>query len=113
MWNKIEIVRGTTVIIQIDVLDAEGNPYELQDGEKLIFGVKRKTADSADIIVKTASVSQDGAYTVTLIPEDTCELPCDKYVYDVGLQSGNDFYNVIESSPFVICGNVTKWGCAD
>ena len=113
MWNKIEIVRGTTVIIQIDVLDAEGNPYTLQTGEKLIFGVKRKVADAEEIIVKTASVSEDGGYIVTLVPEDTLELPCDKYVYDVGLESGNDFYNVIEASPFVVCGNVTKRGCAD
>lgn len=113
MFNKIEIVRGTTNTINIDVLDSNGNPYTLKDGEKLIFGVKRKVADADEIIVKTASVTEDGSYVVKLVPDDTCNLPCDKYVFDVGLQSDDAFYNVIESSPFVICGNVTKWGCAD
>ena len=113
MFNKIEIVRGTTNTIAIDVLDANGAPYALKDGEKLIFGVKRKVTDKDELIVRIASAADDGSYVVKIEPIDTVNLPCDKYVFDVGLQSGDAFYNVIESSPFVICGNVTKWGCAD
>jgi len=113
MWDKIEIVRGTTNMIHIDVLDANGNPYTLQDGEKLIFGVKRNVTDADELIVKTASVAEGGGYVVNLAPDDTDDLTVGKYVYDVGLQSGDCFYNVIKANSFVIAGNVTKWGCAE
>lgn len=113
MGDKIEIVRGTTNMIHIDVLDANGNPYTLQSGEKLIFGVKRNVTDEDEILVKTASVAEDGGYVVNIAPNDTEDLKCGKYVYDVGLQSGDCFYNVIKATSFVIAGNVTKWGCAE
>lgn len=38
---------------------------------------------------------------------------CEKYVYDVALQSGANFFNLIKASPFIISPNVTKRGCAD
>lgn len=113
MTQKLEIVRGTSNTFQIEVRDADGNLYAATGGEKVIFGIKCKPEDPETAVVKTASMSAAGIYVVKLSPEDTEALKCGRYFYDVALQSGEDFYNIIESTPLVILANITKRGCAD
>lgn len=111
MKNDIKVVRGTTNSFQITVTDAEGNLYNLQEGERLLFGVKKSHDDEEYIFVKSVGSCENGVYTVTLDPCDTDICDCCHYLYDVAIQSGADFYNVIEASVFEVCKNVTKWGC--
>lgn len=113
MANKIEIVRGTTNTFQIEVRDAKGVLYTIVAGEKIIFGVKANPNDDECIFSKVASYQTVGSYLATIAPADTANLKSGKYFYDVSLQSGNNFYNIIEPTPFIIQPNVTKWGCAD
>lgn len=113
MAQNIEIVRGTTNTIEVNVLDADGVAYTVVAGEKIIFGLKKKATDRDCILVKEASFYTVGSYLVGLKPADTAGLDFGRYVYDVGLQSGNDFYNIIPPSPLDIVAEITKWGCAD
>lgn len=110
MVQKVEIVRGTSNTLSIAVTDANGNPYTIVNGETVIFGVKKKVTDEELLIKKAAFVEDSGVYTIRLYPEDTKNMPCGAYCYDVGLQSGENFYNIIETSPFVIHHEITKWG---
>ena len=112
MAQRIEIVRGTTNDFDITVVDVDFLPYTLEEGEKIIFGVKQ-TADSDELLITKTAAPQDGVHVVTLDPEDTSGLECGRYVYDVSLQSGAAFYNIIEPSPLIIQPNVTSRGCAD
>lgn len=111
MEQKLSIVRGRTETIHITISDASGNAYVLGNEEKLIFGVKKNYYDASYLIKKTLTIhdvsSISGTYILTLKPEDTQYLRCDKYFYDVGLQSGNDYYTVIECSHFILERNVT------
>jgi RPA family protein len=114
MVNKVKIVRGTTNVLNITVNDETGAVYVLGAGEKIVFGVKCDHDDAEFTLLKTANfVADEGVYAVTLTPEDTDCLTCGDYVYDVALQSGANFFNVIEPSPFIIEPNVTTRGCAD
>lgn len=110
MTKDIRMVRGTSRTFSVSVTDANGNPYTLQSGEKLIFGVKKQAADEELLICKVVTDCVDGVCTVELDPEDTIELAVGKYYYDVGLQSADDYYIVVELSNFNIAANVTKWG---
>lgn len=112
MTQVIEIVRGTTNTLEINVTDANGVAYTTAAGEKIVFGVKKKPGDTELLIVKTASFVTVGTYLVTLDPDDTANLAYGRYMYDVGLQSGNAFYNIVEPSYFVVTDNVTSRGCA-
>lgn len=113
MINKISVVRGTTNIFNITVNDETGAVYELAAGEKIVFGVKRDTADAEFSVLKTAEFIEDeGVYAITLAPADTENLTCEDYVYDVALEAGGNFFNIIEPSPFIIKPNVTTRGCA-
>lgn len=113
MLNKIEIIRGTTNTFDLSVFDASGNVYTMEEYEKIIFGVKRKTSDTDLVIMKLAKMTNPGIYEITLSPEDTSALECGKYVYDVSLESRSNFYNVIEPNPFIIAPNVTEKGDGD
>ena len=89
--NILEIIRGTTNTIQIDVTDASGAPYALENGEVLRFGVKRNAA-SSDYLIRKDVAAGTGSYLVTLMPEDTAVVPLASYLFDVGLQCGSDYY---------------------
>lgn len=112
MKTDVKIIRGTTNTFNITVTDASGNLYSLASGEKLLFGVKKKHTDEEYLILKTVTDGTNGVYTVTINPDDTEDLDCNRYFYDVGIQSGTAFYNVIEASVFEVCKNITKRGAS-
>lgn len=112
MAQKIEVVRGTTNTINIAVRDSDGNAHMLGAGEVIVFGVKKNYEDEECLILKTITSLVNGVGKLTLAPDDTAELACRKYVYDVGLKSGANYYSVIEASDFVVSANITKWGDA-
>lgn len=107
---KLSIVRGTTNTFNILIKDPDGNPYFLGDGEVLRFGIKRSPENQHIDVEKevTSEALRNGVYPVKLSPEDTKDLSCCKYCYDVGLQSGDDYYMVIPCSTLEITSNVTK-----
>lgn len=110
MKQDIEIIRGTTNTFNIEVKDADGAAYTLSSGEKLVFGVKANKQQADCDILKTLTandITDSGAYALKLSPEDTADLPCGHYCYDVGLVSGEDYYCVIDCSRFVIKHSIT------
>ena len=113
MVQIIEIVRGTSNTFNITILDADGQIHTVVTGEKVIFGVKRKPADTTFIFTRVGVKDSDGTFNVKIVPGDTINLPFGRYYYDVGLQSGENYFNVIESSPFMVKENITHWGCAE
>ena len=110
MKQDIEIIRGTSNTFEVEVTDANGEPYTLASGESIIFGVKKRATHMDYVLKKVVTESTDGVCTVILAPEDTASLPFGKYFFDVGLQSGAAFYNIIGCSEFIISENITKWG---
>lgn len=114
MVQRIEIVRGTTNTFQIDIVDSSGAPYNLKANENILFGIKRNPETEAEqLFVKKAEVLGVGQFSFKISPEDTENMKCGKYFYDVGIDNGTDFLNVIEPSPFVIIANVTSRGCGE
>lgn len=113
MNQTIHIVRGTTESIDIILSNADGGTYSLQSDELLRFGVKA-SADHTDYVLVKELTSVDintsgSAYTLTLKPSDTEGMDFTRYCYDVGLQSGDNYYNVIPCSGFIVEPSITKW----
>lgn len=113
MEQMIEIIRGTTNTFEITVTDGNGSAYALGSNEKIVFGIKRSPSDSALLIVKVAQSAGDGRFRVTVTPGDTDGLPFGRYYYDVGLDDGTNFYNIIPASQFFLRENITSRGCAN
>ena len=102
--NSINIPRGTSLGLGITVLNADGTEHDCTS-ETIRFGVKADPNDSDFLISKTADYdSENECYVVSISPSDTATLPYERYWYDIGLQSGTDYYMLVEASAF----NVTK-----
>ena len=110
MKQPLAIVRGTTKTMSISVTDESGSAYTLGDYEVLRFGVKKSPGDDVYLFSKEISSSDlvDGAYAFTINPGDTDSLDFGCYYYDVGLQSGNAYFNIIECSEFRLDYNITR-----
>ena len=108
----IEIVRGTTNTFVVSIKYEDGTPYTPKPGDFAVFGIKKLSTDGDLLITKKATIQSDGSAEFTILPEDTENLCCAKYVYDISVESGSDFINVIERSVFYISNNVTSKGCA-
>lgn len=50
----------------------------------------------------------NGVYPVELKPIDTESMIPNTYYYDIGMQNGNDYYSVIDTSKMCLLANVTK-----
>ena len=111
MQQPLSIVRGTTKAITITVYEDDGSVYTLDEGEKIKFGVSKHPGSDCVISKEMTSSDFDGeAYSLTITPSDTADLQFGHYYYDVGLQSGSSYINIIECSEFDITYNVTEWG---
>lgn len=110
MKQDIAIIRGTTNTFSISISDASGNPYVLQSGDTIRFGVKSFQNNATYDISKTlTSASRVGdVYQFTISASDTINLACGGYFYDIGLQNSNGYFNIIECSNFTISQNITK-----
>lgn len=110
MQQPISIIRGTTKTIDISVASAVGGEYVLGNTDVLRFGVKQQPYHRTCVIEKelTSAHYRDNAYVLTITPDDTERLECGTYYYDVGLQVGASYFNVIECSKFEIRQNITS-----
>lgn len=110
--QPIEITRGTSEPMELEVTDRNGTPRSLASGEKILFGIKKEPAKETDCIFvkELAATDEAGVFTLNLYPEDTINLAPGVYWYDINLESGGDFIPVIRLSRFTILPNVTKRG---
>ena len=107
--QHLELYQGNSVYITVLLTDENDNPYQLETGDKLIFGVKRNKNSSSFVIKKilTSADELDGQYTFSFTPEDMNISPC-RYYYDVGLQfSDGGFKTVVHPSRFKVIATVT------
>lgn len=100
--NDISLTRGDTLHLQITLTDQEGEVYTLQDGDALVFTVKKNTSSDVVLIQKNILNSD-----ITISHEDTKNMSYGTYVYDVQLtQANGDVTTVIKPSKFIITEEV-------
>lgn len=91
--NLIIMTRGDTLILDIKIVDADGNDYEPAPTDYLRFALKKNYSDEEPLLLKE-------------IPIDTCQLRIDSqetkefiqpgdFVYDVQLTYGDGIVSTI------------------
>ena len=107
--NSIEMVRGDSADfdIYLPIKNEQGEiigEYTLQEGDVLLFTVKKNTKTDEVIFQKSGQ-------HVEILPEDTELLPYGKYVYDVELTYASGFRDtVIRPTEFKITQEATFHG---
>ena len=102
--NEVRLTRGDNADIIVQIKDLNGDTYELQEGDKLLFTMKRNC--KTDIIVIQKDITSD--QVISIEHNDTKDLDYGTYYFDVQctLADGN-VYTVIEPHPFIIEKEVT------
>lgn len=108
---RITTRKGGTLSITISIGDVDDDPYTLESGDKIRFGV-RNVSGGNKLIYKelTSSDEVDGEYPLTLTPENT-NIDVGRYLYDVSLQtSDGDLYDIVPADYFIVKDSVTFKG---
>lgn len=101
--NNISITRGDSAIFALAVKKADGEPYEISEGDTVIFTVKKSTYDKEIITQKTVVNG-----VITINPDDTKNLEYGTYYYDVELTQADGFVStVISPHKFIVEQEVT------
>lgn len=99
--NVIRLTRGDYAMFSISILTADGNPYELQDGDTVRFTVKKNTKSSIPLIQKEGTV-------IEILHDDTKDLKYGTYTYDCELTHANGEPDTfIEPTEFELTPEVT------
>lgn len=95
--NGLQIDRGCSVSLVLDVLDEDGAPFEWST-EQLVFELVRTAEDTAALITSSADTPEDGVAVIDLTPADTSGLKPGTYWYRVRLRDGADVWPVISTA---------------
>lgn len=113
--NRIRLVRGDSAEIRLVICDrVTGEPFTLGKRDELMFTLKRCLTDEKPVLTKTLgqSIRREGTECFLVFwPDDTRQLPCGRYVYDVELVRENGYTDtLIPPHPFFLERGVTDDG---
>lgn len=100
--NTIKLTRGDDITLAIVLIDQNGNEYDLQEGDELIFSVKKDFRSKETVLCKHIYTKQ-----LLISHEDTVGLDFGNYIYDVQLHfSSGQIFTVISPSKMIILPEV-------
>jgi hypothetical protein len=99
--------RSDSVYITVTVRQADGQAYDLQEGDKLYFAAKKKATDKNYAIAP----KELNGNVLELTPLDTEQLDFGAYVYDIRLITAKGFTStIIKPSVLTIEESITGIG---
>lgn len=104
--NEVDLTRGDTAKLKVNLrLKSTKQPYTMQEGETLTLTVKKSSTRRDYCFQKV--IKKDEIFHIK--PEDTENLDCGVYVYDVELRTTEgDKYTIFKKKPFRISEGVTE-----
>lgn len=100
--NDITLTKGDSFYLNVNLTDAEGHPYEPQEGDVITFTLKKSALEDTHIIQKTVPTD---TMTLYLQPSET-KIAVGSYVYDIEINKQGDIYTFIPMSKFTITAEV-------
>lgn len=104
MDNQVVMSQGSSLSLAVKITYNDGTDYPYTQTDTVRFGLLHSRRDEQPTLTRTAVYDDvSGAYMVSLAPEDTAQLPPDRYFYDIGLQTAaGDYFMLVPLSEFVI-----------
>lgn len=110
--NTIEMTRGDTLIVTVEIMDENGHDYTPEEGDAIRFALKhaemtlgRKGYKDADPLI-TKTIPND-SLVLQLEPADTKGLDFGEYVYDIELTHASGAVDTfIANTRFIIAPEV-------
>lgn len=102
--TNLTMIRGESEPITIRAkLKSDGTAMPFVTGDVVYFTVKESINEKETVIRKEITTFVDGEAIDEIIPQDTYNLECKKYVYDVRMKSASGKVStIIKKSSFTI-----------
>lgn len=115
--NDLNIVRGNDFFAEIELTDENGEPYTIDESDKIIFGVKAKPENNdEDFIFKkelTAADEINGKYPFSFDAE-SMDIPAGSYWYGVSVHTGDGkLLSAVSCCEFNVTRSVVRKGNID
>lgn len=94
--NKIIITRGDNAEIDVRLYDKDGSEVEILPSDIITFTLK-KDVDGSIIFNRVAYIN-----SILIEPDDTKELDCGVYLYQVDLERDNEIQTILPMNFFEI-----------
>lgn len=105
--STIQMTRGDTLSIKVDIFNSDGTTYEVQEDDIIRFAMKKKYKDPQPLIIK---VLDHETLRLQLNPEDTEALEYGDYVYDVEITMGDGTVDTfIAEATLTLTKEVYQW----
>lgn len=104
--STIRMTRGDTLDAELDIRLADGSSYEMQEGDRIRFALKRRVTDKCVLIAKEIPA---GTLRLRMESEETKLLRPDwaPYVYDVQLTTADGTVDtLVERGKFIVTDEV-------
>lgn len=100
--GKITHMRGDTGCLVVNLI-ADGEPYEMRDGDRLIFSVKKSVDDNGYVLQKEFNSNR-----IILMHNDTNHIEPGIYIYDIQLVTGIGMVQTIGPGKYILKADVTR-----
>lgn len=103
--GTVQLTRGDSAEFIVTIINKDNDEeFEIREGDKLTFSVKRSVKTNEYALQKTVT----GTNVIPIDPADTTSLEFSKYTYDVQLTTAEGkVFTVIAPSTFEITAEVT------
>ena len=86
--NRITMTKGDTPTFSFEILLPDGNSYEFEDGDSVVFAAKKNKYDTAPAFTIEADLE---TRTISFSEEDTKELEIGKYIWEMSLNKADGY----------------------
>lgn len=108
-YVNIILTRGDSAYITVNVTDANGEQYILQQGDHIHMQVRTRPNDGQLLFESIINPGDD--YIWHIVPSDTNDLEIGEYYWDAQIELSNgDIFTFIPPSIFEITNEVTMHG---
>ncbi len=80
--TAITMTRGDTLLVNVDIIDEDGNIFMPVEGSNVRFAMKEKIDDLTPVLTKDIPID---TMTLRLDVDDTKRLAFGRYIYDIQL----------------------------
>lgn len=101
--NKIILTKGDSATIFIQVVDIDGNEYEIKPTDTIKMTVRKTVGD--DVAIDKVATPE---HYIIIDPEDTSELDTGLFLYDIELTTEEGFvYTIVPTNYFQLTEEIT------
>lgn len=109
---ELTLIRGDTYNLTFSLSLANGNALVLTETDKCYFTVKKEFEHEEFVLQKRHGDGityneEKGLYVIRLTQDDTSDLPCDRYKFDIKVKISTNIVKTLMKGTLVLTNNAT------